>query len=156
MKLKILSWSKSKIAACFFMFSSRKFKFLGISLYHAIQKGNQGAGKNRAHISAYCLKQTLYIKGFVRRGTHLFAQDFTPLPGFLFVLHGIEKNNKTCCYFWIYFITEFDPVCVLIFLLLGCSVVMVLWLEPNKKSSGTFCWIFLYRTLEKGNQHGGH
>ena len=36
---------------------------------------------------------------FARRGTHLYAHDFDPLFGFLFVLRGMEKNNKTCCYF---------------------------------------------------------
>ena len=61
--LKSCHGSKSKIAACFFMFFSRKSKFLGISLYRAIQKGNQGAGQNRAHKSAYRVTQTLYIKG---------------------------------------------------------------------------------------------
>ena len=127
MKLKILSWSKSKIAACFFMFFSRKFKFLGISLYHAIQKGNQGAGQNRAHISAYCLKRTLYIKVCTTRYTPIRAR-FCPAPWFPVCTARYREKQQDMLIFWIYFITgseihnriyKFDPVCVLIFLSLA-------------------------------------
>ena len=34
-------------------------------------------------------------RGFARRVTHLYAHDFAPLLGFLFVWRGMEKNNKT-------------------------------------------------------------
>ena len=34
--------------------------FVVFLLYRAIQRGNQGAGQNRAHIGAYRVVQTLY------------------------------------------------------------------------------------------------
>ena len=40
----------------------------------------------------------IFNRGFARRGTHLYAHDFARLLGFLFVLRGMEKNNKTRCY----------------------------------------------------------
>ena len=50
-----------------------------------------------------CAECEFYIKmnrGFVRRGTHLYAHDFALPLGLLFVLRGIAKNKKTRCYFW--------------------------------------------------------
>ena len=41
----------------------------------------------------------VYNRGFARCGTHLYAPDFVLPHGFLFVLCGIEKNNKTPFYF---------------------------------------------------------
>ena len=38
------------------------------------------------------------IEGCARRGTHQYANDFALPRGFLFVLRGIEKNNKTPFY----------------------------------------------------------
>ena len=56
--------------------------------------------------------------GFARRGTHQYAHDFAPSPGFLFVWHGIEKNNKSAFTFDLLHrtIQKFHRVCVLIFL----------------------------------------
>ena len=39
-----------------------------------------------------------FNRGFARRGTRLYAHDFALLQGFLFVLRGMEKNNKTRSY----------------------------------------------------------
>ena len=49
-------------------------------------------------------------------------------------------------------ILNFTRVYVLIFLSLSCS--LVLWYELMK-SSETFCCVFQYQTVGRGNQHGG-
>ena len=85
------------------MFFARKFKFLGFSLYHAVQKGNQG--QNCAHISAYRVMQTL-------EGLHDAVRTYT---------HTILPRSL------VKFITGFNisTKCVrLIFLSLRCSLVL--------------------------------
>ena len=70
---------------------------------------------------------------FARRGTHLYAHNFEPLPGFLFVWRGIVKNSKTCCYFWFTLWQDFKfqlSVCFYIFVRCGCN--LILWCELNK------------------------
>ena len=86
--------------------------------------------------------------GFAQCGTHPYAHDLTPLLGFLFVLRGMEKNNKTCCYFDLLYskIWNFNRVCVLIFCSLSRN--LVLWYELNK-SNETFCCILLYPAVQK-------
>ena len=37
---------------------------------------------------------SITYREFARRGTHLYAHNFVPPPGFLFVWRGIEKNNQ--------------------------------------------------------------
>ena len=72
-------------------------------------------------------------RGFARRGTHLFAHDFVPLLGFLFVWRGIEKTTKHAITFDLLYskIWNFKRVCVLIFLSLGRN--LILWYELNKE-----------------------
>ena len=41
----------------------------------------------------------IYYRGFAQHSTHLYVHNFALPHGFLFVLHGIEKNNKTPFYF---------------------------------------------------------
>ena len=42
-------------------------------------------------------------RGFARRATHLYAHDFAPLLGFLYV----QKQKQNALLFWNHFITEF-------------------------------------------------
>ena len=35
-----------------------------------------------------------FYRGFARSGTHLYAHDFAPLPGFFFVWRSIKKQKK--------------------------------------------------------------
>ena len=74
------------------------------------------------------MRRTLY-RGFARRGTPLYAHDFALPSGFLFVLRGIEKNNKTPFYFWIpsWQKLKFQPSVCTIILATLCNFGIVVW-----------------------------
>ena len=104
-------------------------------------------------VYAECVKHNGEFAG---RGTHLYAHDFALPLGFLLVWRGIEKkyNNKTR-ELLIYFTERFkiSTECVLKFL--SRCYNLVLWYEQNKKYKRTFCCVFLYRAMFRGNQHSG-
>ena len=72
-------------------------------------------------------------RGFARRGTHLRAHNFSKSLGFLLQSAVWRKTTKNTETFDLLHgrIQNFIRVCVLIFLLLGCNLVM--WYELNKK-----------------------
>ena len=87
---------------------------------------------------------------FAPHSTHLCMHDWCLLFDFLSVQHNTD-NNTDILDLLPKRILNFTQVCVLIFLPL--SWILVLWYEM--KSSRTFCCAFQYKTVEKGNQHGG-
>ena len=77
--------------------------FCCISLYRAVQTGNQGAGQNLAQIGAYRVVQTLNVEGLLE-AVHTYMRRFCPAPWFPFCmawyreiprnLNFLEKNIK--------------------------------------------------------------
>ena len=75
--------------------------------------------------------------------------------GSLFVWSGIEKNSKKMLKLLIYFTEQFEisTECVRWY---SCHSVIILYCGMNLiKNNRTFCCVFLYRAMLRGNQHGG-
>ena len=111
--------------------------------------------KVRSTITLGCVfiaHETAY-RGFAPRGTQSYAYDFALLLDSFFYSAVWRKTTKHVIILdsLNYRISNFTQVCVLLFLSLGCS--LVLWYNLNKK----FLDILLYFTCKaivSGKQHG--
>ena len=91
-------------------------------------------------VSCYATTICHSNRGFAWRGTQLYAHDFAPLLGFLFVWCSIEKDNKKCLNFSFTWQNDlkFPPsVCVLICMSLCWN--LVLWYELDKYRDILLC-----------------